>query len=108
MRRWLVVAALILAACGGAEAPKSGKVLDKTFTPAWVETGFIPICVGNPVICTPMPYTTHHPDRWHLFLENCDKQKENGEPLCFKGYREVDSGTYERMLVGDHYAGAAS
>ena len=103
--KWMACAGLLLlAACGG-DPPRTGLVLDKTFQAAYVEVGVIASCVGNPPVCVPIPYETHHPNRWHLFLENCDRAKKNGEPACFKGYREVPRETYERVAVGEHYGG---
>lgn len=109
MRRTLLALTVLLAACGQ-DVPESGLVLDRTFTAAHTETYYVTQCFSYNAqgMCTmsiPMPQTDHHPDRWHLFLENCDKTKKNGEPRCYKGYREVAQHVFDRFQIGDYFEG---
>lgn len=101
----LVISALCLTitltACS--QEPIDGVVIDKRIREAYDYTYYQPIyvtqCSGNPMVCTSVwngitiPITTHYPECRELVVQTEKKKREK----C------VDSITYERVQIGQHY-----
>ncbi|AHN83993.1 hypothetical protein SEA_ORANGEOSWALD_84 [Mycobacterium phage OrangeOswald] len=81
----VALAALIapLAACGGDQpVPAHGTVIDREFTPAWVQMipGTPPVCSGNPPVCTPgtPPQLIPWPDQWSMTIRDLNNPEWQG------------------------------
>lgn len=108
-RRWpavLMPAVVVLIACG--HPPQSGYVTQRDYKPAHSishdDAMFVPICVGNPVICHQQLVGFNHwtervPDRWWLRVKD-DAGKHD------EGWVPVDGAAYARYLPGQHWPDA--
>lgn len=127
-----VIIVVFFAACSSEPPVETGYVRDKSFEPAHWEDGY-ETYYRSEMRCRPVSsyssytksytystrcstamvpyqvYEEHHsfePDRWKLFLENCDKKDDKGKTECRDGWKTVDQTTYHKYEVGNHYPDA--
>lgn len=95
MKIILILLALFLCACNPV---RSGKIIEKIYHPAWTDTGVNMVTVSyDPPVTVPVPYSTHHPERFCLRLEGEVKGKTK------EGLVDVPSETYHKVSVGELY-----
>jgi hypothetical protein len=74
---------------------REGTIYDKEFIAAHTETGVRPMTIGKTT--TMIPYTTHHPDRWYIDIENSSSGKR-------KTYRyEVSEQEFDLLEMGEFW-----
>lgn len=127
-----VVIVVLIFCTGCAEPPpESGYVRDKSFTPAHWEGGYDTeyrteyrcepsstydygsgkYVYGTSCGFKSVPHSVWDDhdswieDRWRLYLEDCTRNDE-GKEKCRKGWRTVDSQSYDRYGLGDHFPDA--
>lgn len=110
----LLIALLVFVVLACTPPVRSGKVVEKHFTPAHEETyttqqynGQTCTGSGSSRICTPQYSTVWHtrwvPDRFELKLRHCESSLEGaaGPEECREGWIDVTHGEYREAQVGD-------
>ena len=78
---------------------ESGKIIEKTHTPARSWTTIIIIRTGK--VMTPLPIPQYMPERWFITIEGTVEFK--GKTLNKRREVFVDQKTYTDLNVGDQY-----
>ena len=106
----LLAYALLMVATGcGPEAPTSGYIRDKRYTPAYTEHWTSLDCTwrdsktGQCIAYMTNDHYDYHPERFEFDLENCDATDDKGKPKCSRGWRGVPEFDYTTHPIGTHY-----
>lgn len=70
MKKRIISLVLIVLLAASSEKIVKGEVVDKTFSPAYVRTALIPICISNGKTMTTrlIPYVYRYPDTWTITI----------------------------------------
>ena len=91
MKRLAVAALLVLALAGCDDAPASGTVVSKSYTPA--HTDWYTQCtpVGKVTVCHPQPII--YDDEWRICIKDAKRT----------GCKDIGASEYASYQVGDYY-----